>query len=42
LDWWKPDSVTDLPLWGKEEEGYYWQLWYSEEDNRAFYQEFSI
>ena len=43
LLWWKPDSTNNRNLWIKENENeYYWQLWYSEKDGKAFYLEYSV
>ena len=43
LPWWKPDSIDNRDLWIKEKENeYYWQLWYSEKDGKAFYLEYSL
>ena len=43
LPWWKPDSIDNRNLWIKErEDEYYWQLWYSEKDGKAFYLEHSL
>jgi len=43
LPWWRPDSIKGRTHWMKEKENaYYWELWYSEDDQVAFYQEYSI
>ena len=43
LPWWKPDSIDNRDLWIKEKENeYYWQLWYSDKDGKAFYLEYSL
>ena len=43
LPWWNPDSIDNRELWLKEEENaYYWQLWYSDRDQMAFYLEYSV
>ena len=43
LPWWNPDSIDNRELWLKEEENaYYWQLWYSDRDQTAFYLEYSV
>ena len=43
LPWWKPDSIDNRDFWIKEKENeYYWQLWYSDKDGKAFYLEYSI
>lgn len=43
LPWWKPDSIKGRAHWVKEKKDtYYWDLWYSEDDQIAFYQEYSI
>jgi hypothetical protein len=42
LRWWKPDSTSGRTFWKREEENdYFWELWYSEKDNIAFYHEYS-
>lgn len=43
LKWWKPDSTEGRPMWIKKAKDgqYYWELWYSEEDGRAYYHEYS-
>lgn len=41
--WWQADSTRGRTLWvKKKQDDYYWELWYSEEDGMAFYQEYSI
>ena len=43
LPWWNPDSIDNREFWLKEEENaYYWQLWYSDRDQTAFYLEYSV
>ena len=43
LLWWKPNSIDKREFWLKEEENaYYWQLWYSDQDQMAFYLEYSV
>ena len=43
LPWWKPDSIDNRDLWIKEKKNeYYWQLWYSEKDGKAYYLEYSL
>ena len=43
LPWWNPDSIDKREFWLKEEENaYYWQLWYSDRDQTAFYLEYSV
>lgn len=44
LEWWTPDSTEELPMWIKESEDdqYCWVFWYSKEDGRCYYHEYSI
>jgi len=44
LKWWKPNSTEGLQMWLKEapDKQYFWELWYSEEEGYAYYQEYSI
>lgn len=44
LKWWKPDSIEGRPMWIKKDETgrYYREFWYSKEDGRAYYHEYSI
>ena len=43
LKWWQPDSTEALPMWiKKSQDGQrHWEFWYSEEDGRSFYHEYS-
>ena len=42
LKWWNPESTKGKQLWINSENGYYRELWYSEEDSIAYYHEYSI
>lgn len=43
LKWWEPNSTDTLPMWIKtaKDGQYHWEFWYSEEDGRSFYHEYS-
>jgi hypothetical protein len=44
LKWWKPDSTEGRTMWikkGKDGQ-HHLELWYSDEDGRAYYHEYSI
>ncbi len=43
LTWWKPDSTSGRSHWVKERRNeHFWELWYSAEDGKAYYHEYSM